>query len=302
MTHSNYNKYFIKRIVCPICLSKKTKQIFNKPFLGKEILNFIDDYYQNQIPHYVLEDTDYSIQKCLSCTGLFQEYIFNDDFMGELYENWISKEESIKKKIDFSTYNFSLYTSDLNKINLYMNKKPKDTTILEYGMGWGFWSRIAQSMNFDVSGFEVSKSRIDFAKKNNIKILSDINELKKKSFDFIYSFAVFEHISNPYETLKLLKNLLNKNGLIYIYVPNGIFMQNKFNKSWKASKDALHPLEHINCFNRKSLKVVANKLDLEIKYNIFSPRYKSLSSIITEPLKHLYNNTFSTGVFLKKKF
>ena len=61
-----------------------------------------------------------------------------------------------------------------------MNKKPKDTTILEYGMGWGFWSRIAQSMNFDVSGFEVSKSRIDFAKKNNIKILSNIDELKKK--------------------------------------------------------------------------------------------------------------------------
>ena len=98
----------------------------------------------------------------------------------------ISKDESIKKKLNFSTYNFSLYVNDLEKICFYLNKKPKDIAILEYGMGWGFWSRIAQSMNFDVSGFEVSSSRIDFAKKNNIKILSDVETLKTKSFDFIF--------------------------------------------------------------------------------------------------------------------
>lgn len=294
-----YNKYFEQRIECPICLSAKTKKVFDKPFLSKEIIDFIDNYYKKKIPHYVFENTNYSIKKCLNCTGLYQEYIFNNSYMGELYENWISKKDSLKKKEEFSTYNFSRYVNDLEKISIYLNKKPKDTSILEYGMGWGFWSRIAHSMNFNVSGFEVSKSRINYANNNNINVISDIDDLKSKSFDFIFSFAVFEHISNPYETLNSLKKLLNRNGLIYIYVPNGIFAQNKFKKSWKASKDALHPLEHINCFNRKSLITLAKTLDLEIKYHIFLPRYKNLLSIYKEPIKHIYNNTFSTGVFLK---
>ena len=83
----HYNKFFDQRNGCPICLSKETKQIFNEPFFDERILSFIDKYYQNQIPHSVLENTNYSIQKCLNCTGLFQEYILNDKFMGELYEN-----------------------------------------------------------------------------------------------------------------------------------------------------------------------------------------------------------------------
>lgn len=294
-----YNKYFDQRIKCPICLSDKTKKVFDKPFLNKEIIDFIDNYYKNKIPHFVFENTNYSIKKCLNCTGLFQEYIFNNSYMGELYENWISKKDSLKKKEDFSAYNFSRYVNDLEKLSLYLKKKPKDISILEYGMGWGYWSRIANSMNFDVSGFEVSQSRINYASKNNIKIISNIDNLKNFSFDFIYSFAVFEHISNPYEMLKSLKSLLNEKGLIYIYVPNGIFAENKFNKSWRASKDSLHPLEHINCFNRKSIRILAQKLNLKIKYNVFYPRYKNLLSIYKEPIKHIYNNSFSTGVFLK---
>ena len=46
---------------------------------------------------------------------------------------------------------------------------------------------------------------------------------------------------------------------------------------------------------------MAEKLNLKIKYNIFFPRYKNLTSIYKEPLKHIYNNTLSTGVFLQKK-
>lgn len=220
--------------------------------------------------------------------------------MNELYESWISKDESLNKKINYSTYNFNKYVNDLEKISKYLNKKPKDIKILEFGMGWGFWSRIAKSMNFNITGFEISESRLNFAKKNNIKIINNLDELKKEKFDFIYSFAVFEHIKDPHETLKMLKDLLNKNGMIYIYVPNGIFAEKKFKKDWKATKDALHPLEHINCFNRKALSVLGKNNNLKINYNIFQPRYKNLASYPKEIIKHIYNNTFSTGIFYSK--
>ena len=91
-------------------------------------------------------------------------------------------------------------------------------------------------------------------------------------------------------------------GIIYIYVPNGFNIEKKFlNKNWIASKDALHPLEHINCFKRYSLKILAKETNMKIINNIYLPRYKNNISYVTEVLKHIYNNSFSTGVFLQKK-
>ncbi len=297
-----HNKYFDKRNNCPICENKSFKNIIKIPFLKNEVYDFLYEYYYNKIPNEIIENTDYSVVKCLNCTSLFQEYILNDKQMFNLYENWISKSDSIDKKNKAKISMFTRYVNDLEKITKYFNKKPHEISILEYGMGWGFWSRIAQSLNFNITGFEISESRLDFVSSNNIKTINDIKKLQENKFDFIYSFAVFEHIAYPKKTLQLLSSLLNDGGLIYIYVPNGFNIEKKFkNKNWSASKDALHPLEHINCFNRKSLKILADGASMKIKNNIFLPRYKNKKSLITEILKHIYNNSFSTGVFLEKK-
>jgi len=296
-----YNIYFDKRINCPICNSINTINIFKKPFNDIKIQKFLDDYYEKNIPKEIIQETDYSINKCLKCTSLYQKYILNDEQMFNLYENWISKKKSLEKKSKAEISTFTRYANELQKVCKYLNKKPNNINILEYGMGWGYWSRMAKALNFNVKGFEISKSRIEHAKKNQIEIINNLEELNKNKFDFIYSFAVFEHISNPNQTFNLLSNLIKKNGLIYIYVPNGIFVEKQFkNKNWKASKNQLHPLEHINCFNRKSLKILSKQAGLKIKYNMYTPRYKNIKSHISEVIKHIYNNTYSTGIFLEK--
>ena len=298
---SAYNIYFDQRTNCPVCNNLKTTNIFKKPFKDLKIKKFLDDYYQNKIPDQILEETEYSIEKCLKCTTLYQKYIFNDEQMFHLYEKWISKEQSLRKKSTSEISTFTRYVNELEKVCKYLHKKPNEIDILEYGMGWGYWSNIAKALNFNVKGFEISKSRIINAKKKQIETINDLKKLKENKFDFIYSFAVFEHIPNPKETLELLKNLLKDNGLIYIYVPNGLFIERTFkDKNWKATKNQLHPLEHINCFNRKSLNVLCRESGLRIKYNNFLPRYKNLNSYFSEILKHIYNNTLSTGIFLEK--
>ena len=299
--NSPHNKYFDKRNYCPICEHKSFKKIISMPFMKKEVYDFLNKYYYNKISDDVINNTEYSILKCLNCSCLFQEYILNDEQMFNLYENWISKTDSINKKNKSSISMFTRYVNDLEKITKYLGKDPHEISVLEYGMGWGFWSRIAQSLNFDITGFEISKSRLDFASKSNIKIINSIKKLQENKFDFIYSFAVFEHISHPKKTLQFLKSILNDDGLIYIYVPNGYNIEKKLKrKDWVASKDALHPLEHINCFKRKSLKILAKETNMRIKKNIFLPRYKNRSSYFNEIFKHIYNNSFSTGVFLEK--
>ena len=67
-------------------------------WFAKQVHDFLYEYYYNKIPNEIIKNTDYSVVKCLNCTSLFQEYILNDKQMFNLYENWISKSDSIDKK------------------------------------------------------------------------------------------------------------------------------------------------------------------------------------------------------------
>ena len=73
----------------------------------------------------------------------------------------------------------------------------KISLFLDFGAGWGFWLiLILKNFNFDVHAYEVSESRINFMKKNQINVISSIENSANK-FDFIYSEETFEHIPNP---------------------------------------------------------------------------------------------------------
>ncbi len=53
-------------------------------------------------------------------------------------------------------------------------------------------------------------------------IIADITDSNFKleyTFDFIYSYDTFEHILNPWDATKNIKNLLNINGIIFCAAP-----------------------------------------------------------------------------------
>ena len=56
-----------------------------------------------------------------------------------------------------------------------------------------------QNKNYNISAFEISEKRINFMRKNNIKVIDELDNFKDK-FDLIYSEETFEHISKPKET------------------------------------------------------------------------------------------------------
>ena len=123
---------------------------------------------------------------------------------------------------------------------------------------------------FDISGVKT----ID-----GVNGISDFEELKQHSFDFIMCNMVFEHVSYPLEILKNLKEIGDEDTLYYIEVPdeNPFIKGNKFSiwKNWplifnrnlsivhliksyfKQLKDPFMPMkEHINFFTEKSLTVM----------------------------------------------
>jgi len=129
-------------------------------------------------------------------------------------------------------------------------------------MGWGYWSRMAQAHGFDVVGFEMSAERSEYARQMGVSVVDDLAAVED-GFDCVYANQVFEHLPDPIESLRTICQHLNPDGVIYIRVPDGRGVdQSLTRRHWSPELDAIHPLEHINCFTRKTLTSFAASVGL----------------------------------------
>ena len=222
--------------------------------------------------------------------------------MKKLYNTWILPEQSLIKRKNADISLFSGYAKQIQKISSLLFKKPFEINILDFGMGWGYWCLLAKAFGYNTTGFEISKERIEFAKKNGINVIENFTDITTHKFDFINIEQVLEHISNPLQTLKLLVSNLKKGGIIRISVPNGRNIEQELsNPEWKASKNSIHPLEHINCFTHKTLIKCGKSINLKlIKQPILSSNKCNLNSCIKDFLKKYYRQYFGTSLYFKK--
>ena len=236
-----------------------------------------------------------------TCT-LSDNFINLSDYnMFLFYEKWISAEISLNKKRSADVSLFMNYAFEIASIPKMLNKKPHEINILEFGMGWGFWANVAKAFNFNVAGSELSEERIKFAENNGLKVIQDISKEQDESYDYVYANQVFEHLPNPAEIIKDLSRVMKKGGIIHIQVPNGQKIERKLkSKNWKAQKDAIQPLEHINCYNGNSLKTLAFEADLTPIPPPFNLRATTIKSLFRSQWKYLYKRFYSTEMFFKK--
>ena len=258
------------------------------------MISFLETYYKGLIPIYRLDGFEYKLIECQNCSLIYQEQIPNKKFSQELYENYIDKEDSLFKKSSYEQKFHKKLYYEMNLIKGVLKKKNDEISILDYGAGWGFWLKFFKKNNFNVYAYEVSETRINFLKKNNIKLISDILNTDTK-FDFIYSEETFEHITNPKETLINLSKILKVGGFIMLRFPSSFLFKYRLNNNYKPTTDCAHPLEHINLLKRKSFEKMMIGSDLKIidlksKFN-FS---------IRNFLKDIKNILYFDSILIKK--
>jgi len=124
---------------------------------------------------------------------------------------------------------------------------------------------------YDVTGVDVSKTTIGYAKKHAAKqnakgisfIQDDLTELKKvnKKFDFIFCFGTFGHIPKilALETLRNFNSKLNKNGLCLVH----FWIENPSSVRKKLKEAGYMWLHNINANRLKSFYVNCSYYSLE---------------------------------------
>lgn len=149
----------------------------------------------------------------------------------------------------------------ISKLKQYLPKGK----ILDVGAGYGLFSHLLlKSKDYNIEVIEPNLS-LDYIKneKSIIKHKIPYNTFlkkHKKKFNCICFLDIIEHFSNTDSVLKQTKDILNKNGILLIQVPNykSIMARLCKNWSWWMVED------HVYHFSTKSIKQVVEKADYSI--------------------------------------
>ena len=246
---------------------------------------------------------------CRNCGYLFTNTLLNDEKIKIFYQHYFRK---IYKKFTIPTKEF--YESEkhrgieiinyLTKNNLY-NKNSK---ALDVGCGSGAIAYIfAKFFDHSIGCDENKDYTSNVEKKNNLEIFhTNIHDniFDGQKFDFINYCHVFEHLNDPKKELKRIKELLNKNGVLYIEVPGLKKIDDWGDGDFSLS---LH-IGHTQHFTLKTLINLMKKNDFKMlcgdEYirSVWTMDENSNNYIITNEFENVLNDIKRYDNYLRIKY
>lgn len=244
---------FVHRDCCPLCGHGSAALLCEISYGDARLREYLAEFYRGRLPLNLLRDERYRVARCDRCGFLYQDRILDADGMRALYRDWIDDDASLHKKQSASGGLFRQYARQVQTLSQMLERRPRQIRVLDFGMGWGYWARMAQAHGLAVSGFELSERRREYARALGLDVISELPDAGEH-YDVIYANQVLEHLPEPLQTLRELRARLAPGGLIYLRVPDGRGVNDTLSwRGWIPELDAIHPLEHINCFIRSTL-------------------------------------------------
>jgi len=200
--------------------------------------------------------TDCKIFVCKKCF-LIQKIIDKQYLkkLGIIYKKYQSFQIKNGQENVINYKNKKYYRSDLLLKKINNHRKLTGLDILDFGCGSGFTlSRISSLYpSNNLYGFDYNLKQVkDLNKIQNFKKLYSQKILKiKKKFDIIILNHVFEHLINPVLYLKKIKQLLKKNSLIILQMPN-------IRKNFAD----IFTFDHICYYDENTLQSFLNKINI----------------------------------------
>jgi hypothetical protein len=133
-------------------------------------------------------------------------------------------------------------------------------TLLDYGSGFGRWARAATQAGFTVTAFEPSATR-GAEEKTPFELVHDLCAIKGRRFDAVQLEQVLEHIPDPLQTLRMIRDFCHSQTILRVTVPNLLRSQEgrAIWREWPFDGERPHtlaPFEHLHGFTPKSLRLM----------------------------------------------
>lgn len=261
--HGLVDKYIIS---CPACGS-----FITKPWLHKEI-----------------SGVTFNLDKCGACgTG----YVNPPPSVESLKSFYACIGHGSKSLISFdkvmaAEIEFPNSTVDAQRIVNYAKKlmgplPDGEAQALDIGSGYGFFSQAALAQGFRVMAVNPASAENRIFQQLNgfepIPLFFEEVDFGAEKFDLVILSQVLEHLSDPFQVLLKVRNLLKPDGVLAIAVPN---VDAFLIKILKSHSSFLGLPEHIIHFSRKGLSAILQRSGFDVKHHIYISKipYNSVSN------------------------
>jgi SAM-dependent methyltransferase len=218
-------------------------------------------------------EIDYKIKKyirkifqCSNCGHCVNCHNYNLDkiYLGDYVKNNYGNLEGIKKnflRITKIKKKFSDNKNRVLRILYYLVPLLENRNLLDIGSGLGVFPYEMKKNGFKVTCIEKDKFLLLNIKENiHVDAYNDFTSIKNKKYDLVTLNKVLEHIKKPLVFLRIVKKFLNKNGFMYLEVPDYLASKEGF-----VNREEFY-IEHYNIFSEISLLNLTKKLGLKLYF------------------------------------
>jgi hypothetical protein len=260
---------FVRRKRCPVC-EGCGDILYSCRYRDEPVSKFIAWRYGRSTAS--IGVASYILAECARCALLYQVEVGGPRFIDDLYREWIDDPSGPE---DYATYRRDiarpLESRDAHEIIAaasYLRVPLKQTRTLDFGMGWGLWAETSRTLGCDSWGTDLSATRRAFVAERGVTVIEN-HEIPEGYFHFVNTEQVMEHLVEPYAQADVLARSLLPGGILKISVPsadpvNAGDVHLALGGNDVRALMAVHPLEHINGFRKKTLAVLAERLGLQI--------------------------------------
>jgi hypothetical protein len=294
---------------CPSCLGKSISLIYEEPFGSAGVRGYLQRHYEGHASTAAVEGDSFVLVRCDDCGLAFQKFVPDDALLNEIYNAWVPGTMLERQERNYSLDEYRYLAEQVQFLIEHFECAPAELEVLDFGFGWGHWSRMAMGFGCNVWGTELSRERLKYGKAIGIHVV-ELDEMPQQKFHFINTEQVFEHLVEPRLVLERLVESLSPNGLVKISVPDATSALKQLQRTREFAalppqqQMPIAPLEHINSFDHASLVRLGESLGLKLVRPSFVRllnsasgllRPKNLARVVARPV---YRHIFPRSTFV----
>ncbi len=246
-----------KKIVCPLCTDENYSIIRKSAEMDDKEISLI---YSSSSDNKLFEQ----VVKCKKCSLVYLNPILENSVIVESYKNAIDDKFITQNKLRIETFKDSL-SELLSYVRKNQNIQLDKINALDIGCAGGAYLKAAKDLGLNVVGVEPSSYLSKFAREEyGVKVYSGTLEeqsFEAHQFGLISMWDVIEHLTNPNHVLKLIKTLIQPNGILVINYPDySTIIARILGKKWPFWLSV-----HLTYFNKQTIKLLLENNGFEVK-------------------------------------